>query len=404
LDIFHGDWARRTSALQFELSQRQRSDTSKRQRVVTFRPPQQAERRAAVISLHFSPAHASHMIAYGKLLRDLGYAVSFVLDERYISFATFSSVGPEITAKRYFSSGHPHFEVAIICNSATTNPKIVDMLRANDTKVFYVFHEPEPIWNPSLIETEGWIKTIKFMLSTLFSIKTLRRSSGVIVCSSCALSLYERHYQRHNGNVISIPLLFDDEIGEVRLEQMRNQKKSFGFIGTACRAHGFDEFVAFSKYAIRNGSSIPFAIVTAVDLTSILTADRELACLVKDARIQIQHGRKLSNEEINQHYLSSFGVWNIYRRSTQSGVLPRAFMAGSPVVATRVGSFPQFVSEGVTGELVGSATDLAAILDAVERMRSKSAEYVDGCRKAFKDTFYYKAQSNRLGEILKVTV
>ena len=370
---------------------------------MTLRSSSQTERTAAVISLHFSPTHTSHLIAYGKLLRELGYVVNFVLDERYFPFADFSAVGLEVPARHYLSSDSPHLEVAVVCNSAVTNPKFVDMLRARDTEVFYVFHEPEPFWNRRVMQTEGWAKTVRFMLSTSFSIKTLRRSSGVIVCSSCALSLYQRHYQAYNSNVSNIPLLFDDEIGEARVAQMRNQKRTFGFIGTACRAHGFDEFVAFSKYAIRNGSSIPFAIVTAVDLTSILASDRELARLVRDARIRIQHGKRLSNEEINSHYLSSFGVWNVYRRSTQSGVLPRAFMAGSPVLATRIGSFPEYVSEGVTGELVDSGEDSEAILSAVDKMRENSADYVDGCRKAFMDTFYYKAHLNNPFEILRPT-
>ena len=369
---------------------------------MTFRSHLQVQRAAAVISLHFSPSHASHLIAYGKLLRDLGYAVSFVLDERYFSFAAFSSIGSEITAKHYLSSDHPRFEIAIICNSATANPKLVNRMRGKDTKVFYIFHEPEPFWNPSLIETEGWRKTVRFMLSTLFSIKTLRGSSGAIVCSSCALSFYQRHYQVHNKNVTMIPLLFDDEIGDVRLAKMRDQKRSFGFIGTACRAHGFDEFLGFAKYAIRNGSSIPLAIITGVDLTSLLSSDREIAGYVRERRIEIQHGRKLSNDEINQYYLNSFGVWNMYRRSTQSGVLARSFMAGCPVVATRVGSFPEYVMEGVTGELVDSAADLAAVLSAVNKMRRESTKYVDGCRKAFKDVFEYKAQLNRVGEMLGV--
>lgn len=53
--------------------------------------------RAAVISLHFSPAHASHVLAYGRLLRSLGFAVSFVLDEPYLQFADFSAIGPAVS-------------------------------------------------------------------------------------------------------------------------------------------------------------------------------------------------------------------------------------------------------------------------------------------------------------------
>ncbi|MGD0631336.1 MAG: hypothetical protein ABR987_18565 [Terracidiphilus sp.] len=135
--------------------------------------------------------------------------------------------------------------------------------------------------------------------SSCFNIVTVRRSTGVIVHSSCALALYKRNYLRHNSNVHAMPLLFDDEIGSERF---------LGFVGTACKSHCFDVFVYFAKYAIRSGSRMPFMIATKVDLTSLLDKDRELAGLVSEGRIRMPHGRGLSNDEINLHYLDCFCV------------------------------------------------------------------------------------------------
>jgi glycosyltransferase involved in cell wall biosynthesis len=198
-----------------------------------------------------------------------------------------------------------------------------------------------------------------------------------------------------------MPLLFDDEIGGERFERMKNYKRSFGFVGTACRSHGFDEFVAFAKYAIRNGSDIPFTIATGVDLTRVLRADSDLSRMVSEGRIRLHHGQKLSNDEINQHYLQCFCVWNVYRRSTQSGVLPRAFMAGSPVLASRVGSFSEYVRTGITGEFVDSDADPAVILEVVESMRKHSLTYVEECRKTFKGIFYWRSNLSKLAEIIE---
>ena len=39
--------------------------------------------KAAVVSLHFSPAHASHMAAYGMLLQDIWIVVSLPVVARY---------------------------------------------------------------------------------------------------------------------------------------------------------------------------------------------------------------------------------------------------------------------------------------------------------------------------------
>jgi glycosyltransferase involved in cell wall biosynthesis len=357
---------------------------------------------AAVVSLHFSPSHVSHMIALARLLQELGFSITFIQVEGYLSCSGFAAIGNTISAGGYYRSRDEQpFDVAIFCNSAMQNHSLARTMRARGTTVLYIYHEPEPIWSFSVLKSEGLIKTCRFVLSTLFSIKTVRACSGVIVCSLYGRTLYERYYQRFNSNVYVLPLLFDDEIGQELFEQMRNNKRAFGFVGTACRSHGFDAFVAFVKYAIRNGSNIPFTIATSVDLTTTLHADLELAHLVSEGRIRMQHGQKLSNDQINQYYLQCFCIWNVYRRSTQSGVLPRAFMAGSPVLASRIGSFPEYVRAGVTGEFVDSSDDHAAILEAAERMREHSLSYAKECRSMFLGTFYWRSNLIQLAEIIE---
>jgi glycosyltransferase involved in cell wall biosynthesis len=198
-----------------------------------------------------------------------------------------------------------------------------------------------------------------------------------------------------------MPLLFDDEIGSDRVERARHDKRFFGFVGTACKSHGFDVFVSFAKFVIGSGSRMPFSIATKVDLSSLLAEDRELARLVREGRIRMQHGRGLSNDEINLHYLDCFCVWAVYRRSTQSGVMANAFMAGSPVIATRVGSFPEYVVPGVNGEFVDSVDDFGAMLRLAEKMRRDIPAYSAGSRKTFLDTFYYGANRKKLTELLR---
>ncbi len=358
------------------------------------------KRTAAVISLNYTYAYTSHMIALGKLLEALGFVVTFILDEKYLSRADFGAIGDAISRGLHSKSAKLPFDLAIFCNSATQNHSFARELRQQETTVLYIYHEPEFIWSQELLRSEGMIKTARFIVSTYCSVRTLRESSGVIVSSSHARTLYERNYGRLNSNVNIMPLLFDDEIGEPGFESMRQEKRFFGFVGTACKAHAFDAFVACAKYALRNGSTIPFAIATRVDLSSFLRADREFGQLVNEGRIHLQHGRELSNDEINHYSLSCFCVWNVYRRSTQSGVLPRAFMAGSPVLTSRIGSFPEYVHEGFTGEFADLNDGPAAILDVVARMQEHCLNYVDRCRKSFMDTFYWKANLNRLAEII----
>jgi glycosyltransferase involved in cell wall biosynthesis len=359
-------------------------------------------RRAAVVSLHYSYAHASHMIALAKLLREIGYEVAFMLDEKYRSFADFPAIGQVISAREFYvNPGTQVFDLVFLCSVASRNHSIARVLHRHGITVLYVFHEPEPLWRWRNLQIEGWELTVRHSISAFFSIKTLRQSSGAIVHSSCAQALYERHYRKYNSNVRAMPLLFDDEVGDERIERTRRDKRYFGFVGTACKSHGFDAFVAFAKYAVCNGSDLQFLIATRVDLTSALAADKELARLVSEGRILMEHGRVFSNDEINRHYLECFCVWNAYLRSTQSGVVPRAFMAGTPALASRVGSFPEYIQPGVNGEFVDPGDDPAVVLEVVERIRRQSQSYVDACRRTFKETFYYRANLGRLAEIVE---
>ncbi|HUN60737.1 MAG TPA: hypothetical protein VMU53_02055 [Candidatus Sulfotelmatobacter sp.] len=351
--------------------------------------------KAAVLSLHFSPGYASHMVATAQLLRSMDFDVTLVLQERYLSFADFIPLGFQIWSPKRLS-GNPNFDVAFFCNAAVTNPRVAHHLRDSGTKVLYLFHEPDAFWNHF---AEGLPEIVKLVAARYCSIAMLRHSSAVIVPSSCARLLYHRYFERYNRHVYTMPLLFDDEIVPEQLADARNERKYFAFIGQALKAHDFAGFLGFAKHAIRNGSSIPFLIATKSDLGQLLTSDKELSCFRSAGKIEIHHGKVLSVEEINGYHLKSFCVWNIYKCSTQSGVLPRAFMAGCPVVANRIGSFTEYVQVGVNGEFVDSRKP-AEILQVVEGLRSRTTRYVDGCRKTFLNTFYYKANEAKLRTIL----
>lgn len=352
----------------------------------------QMSKRAAIVSLHFSPAFVSHMIALGRLMRELGYEVTFVLQEEYAQFVEFSRVGDTIFPEGCFSA---IFDVAVFCNAAVNNHALCAQLRKQGAIVFYIFHEPDSVLNRL---AEGWWDIFKLIVARYSSIAMLKRCSEVIVPSHHAQELYKRYFSRYNRCVHTMSLLFDDEVGADTI--ILKEKRYFSFIGNAVKGHDFGGFIRLVKHSIRAGSAVPFAIATKSDLSVLLSRDGELSRYVDENRVLIQHGRVLTNNEINRHNLTSFCVWNAYRCSTQSGVLPRAFMAGTPVIARRVGSFDEYVRSGVNGEFIESADDDDAILRTAEKIRQNLPMYVEGSRKTFMEKFFYKAHRDTLCFIL----
>jgi len=55
-----------------------------------------------------------------------------------------------------------------------------------------------------------------------------------------------------------------------------------------------------------------------------------------------------------------------YRSATVSGLVPLAFPAGRPAVATSLGGLPEAVADGVNGT-VSTAVDAESFLDAIKR-------------------------------------
>jgi glycosyltransferase involved in cell wall biosynthesis len=360
--------------------------------------PADTKKRAVVASLHFSPAHASHMIAIAKLLIEMDYEVTFLLHRRYEGFANFAAVG-EVVFRENFREWRRRNQsrLAVFVNAALDNAIVAAPMRQSGTDVRYIFHEPSVLRNRF---GEGPKAFAKLAAAKLSSIAMLMVASGAIVPSRCALALYLRHFLCYNRAVNVIPLLFDEEIAPGQSIYNSARRRYFSFLGNACEAHNFRAFVAFAKYGIRLECGFDFAIAARTDLKRLLEHDEEFAGYVKEGKILLQHGRVLSGAEMDAKYLDSFCVWNLYKYSTQSGVLPRAFMTGTAVIAARMGSFEEFVKPGVNGEFVESAADFDAIIQAAKKIRQNIPAYVQGCRASFFDTFHYRAGRKALAAIL----
>jgi hypothetical protein len=260
-----------------------------------------------------------------------------------------------------------------------------------------VFHEPDPIRNRL---GESWKDIFKLIIAKFASIAMLRAATGVLVPSDRARSLYMRYFKRYNRNVHTLHLLFDDGFGPDQTVYDYSRRKYFSLLGGATKAHNIDAFVEFAKYAVRSECGFAISIATRSDLSQVLSCDREFADYVKEGKILLQHGRVLSGAEMDAKFLDSFCVWNLYKYSTQSGVLPRAFMTGTAVIAARMGSFEEFVKPGVNGEFVESAADFDAIIQAAKKIRQNIPAYVQGCRASFFGTFHYRAGRKALAAIL----
>ena len=285
---------------------------------------------------------------------------------------------------------------AVFQNPSTENRTVAGLLKQAGTKILYVYHEP---WQqlPSYLRGEGLSGTLKAILAHHTSVSVLKLADTVMLASQYGLNEYGKSDVRYNRNSEYIPLLFDDDAPK-NIADLLPPKRFFGYIGYLCRSHGFDQFVSFMRSALHQNQDMRFLIASRLPLPGTLLNDPTLRKNLD--RIEIRCGRPLGNDEINRCYLESFCVWNIYRRSTQSGVLPKAFMFGTPVIASRVGAFPEWVEEGVNGRFA-EARDCEGILAALEDIRNNIEGYATRCRQTFIEKFFYRSNLAAIQRVLE---
>jgi glycosyltransferase involved in cell wall biosynthesis len=350
-------------------------------------------KKVALISLRFNPAFIQHLIAYAKAMQELGHDPEFLVDRAYRNFREL-----EVAAcLREFSTDSLAiaWNYAVFLNPSPDNGKLANALKRKGTKILYVYHEP---WQMSFnyIWSQGPVATFKALMAHHVTVPVLKLADTVILPSRNALREYQKSDARYNRNGIYLPLIYDDE-GPETITGILARKRYLGYIGSLCRSHGFDQYLSFVRYALGKDLKISFLIASRNPLPTRLMNDPLFSQNLD--KVEIRCGRPLGRDEINRCYAESICVWNLYRTSTQSGVLPKAFMFGTPVIATRIGSFPEFIQEGVNGRFA-DARDHESIWGAFEEIRSNLRMYVANSRTTFLETFYYRPHLAEIGRLL----
>jgi hypothetical protein len=273
---------------------------------------------------------------------------------------------------------------------------IVSMRLLYGTKVVFVFHEPFESIRSYRNGGFGVTKTLRVCLIGLINYAMVLLSTKIMLPSKRAVALFQSRYAHTGKSYALIPLLFDDEAGANSLDK---ERRYISYIGTIAEDHAFDEFVRFVEYAVGKGSFPKHQYLIATRNSLSATVRASVSPLIDSGRLVLLEGKPLSNEAINECYSSSLVVWNAYKRSSQSGVLPKAYMFGTPLL---VGTLNQseFFIDRKNGVLVSERYDMGELTDAVRDIILRFAEYSQNCRRQFVEVFYYKSQSKAFMDLV----
>lgn len=287
---------------------------------------------ALIISLNFHPGHVSHMVASYKQCEKLGYELVYYVNP---SFIPYLPKGCRIVSA--VEGKHPKADLAIFLFPSQKNLPLIWKLKQQGTKVVYIFHEPLA---PMKVYREAGFSMkylAKLWVIDHVSALTVKWSDYILIPSRKAIKYYEENNLYKNQNYHYLPLMYSDEREERHAKMPRQY---FSYIGTVAADHSFTEYLNFVEWAVTNNKleGINFLIATKSEFEAP-------DALQKSNRVTIYKGKPMSDEEINAYYSSTIAVWNAYARTTQSGVLAKSFMFGTPALVMRA-NLNEFTRDG----------------------------------------------------------
>ena len=345
---------------------------------------------AYIISLNFNPGHVSHLIAGYMQMRDLGYTPVCLVHQKFLDF-----LPEEVRCAVYGRDELEPCAVAMFLFPSEKNLKLMRRLRRKyRSKILYLFHEPLDSLKAYWSAEKSILHILKTWAVGLVNALTVKLSDAVILPSEKALKLYDGSWLYSNKNRAMIPLMFADEQTEI---ERNTERKYISYIGTVTYDHAFEEFLTFADYVISEGlyPEVKFLIAT----RSKVQRDARVEAMSDSGRLELIDGHPLTNQQINVCYAESIVIWNAYNRTTQSGVLVKAFMFGTPAIVLKE-NLSEFTVHGYNVVAISDNRDKGEIAAAFAEILDNLKEYTGNCRDTFSERFYYGRYNDKVYALL----
>jgi len=343
--------------------------------------------KIVIVSHNFNPGHFSHLYASYKLVSDAGLIAGFYWNDR---FDEFIKDDEKFKIPKFNIIDILKDDIYLVCfPSLKALIEMVYLRLTSKSQIIYVLHEPFDSIRAYLNSGFGILKTLRIVVISFVNYLMVQCAHKIILPSDKALKTFKSRYN-FSGKYTKIPLIFDDESEVI---PHLSERKYISYIGTIAEDHAFDKYIEFILYALSKGlyPEYRFLIATRSILDGAI-AD-QLEKFVNEKKVIIVSGNSMSNSEINSYFEQSVVVWNVYRRSMQSGILPKSYMFGTPVIISDKNRSEHFINT-VTGEEVIGNYNTKDIVRSIDLILDNFSRYSKNCRKFFLQHFFYKSFSD----------
>jgi len=344
--------------------------------------------KATLLSKRFNPGHISHMEANSRLLEERGFDVRFGVHEKFLSFPDCAMKGRESGLADWLALRRGDLFIVWYASVSVVFDLLLVRLFTRATTV-YVLHEPYTSFASYRAAGFSWLKTVRVTAISMVSRLICALSDKIVLPSERAFrAMPSAALQPHR--YAKINLMFADESGPGTQGLSRN---FVSYIGTIAEDHAFDDFVRLMNACVDDQALLPLKFLIA---TRSVVPEKHRAVIdrcVSSGRLVLQSGSPMTNSQINHFYAQSFVVWNAYRRSMQSGVLPKAYMFGTPVLVS-ASNQSEYFEDGVHGALISDSCTSQEFRLAIERLQARWLAVSQNCRNHYLQNFDYRALSS----------
>jgi len=341
-----------------------------------------------VAGLSNHPGHVSHMIAFYKLCEACGfssYIYTYKDSVRYFP--------QELRCLVYGEKIGIKVDVVLFYTPSKDNlSEILKFKYKFSSKILYVFHEP--LTKLSVYKNAGFSisQLFKLELGAIYDAVIVKLVNTVLLASKTAVDYYDNNKLYWNKNRYYFPLIYDDEY------KIGKERKYISYIGTIASDHSYNEYVDFIKKCWKYNllSNCNFLIAT----KSYVVRDEDINQMEKDGILRIIDGHPMTNDEINEYYAESFIIWNAYQRTTQSSVLPKAFMFGCPAIIMKKNI--SYITEDKKNVFaVDDNKDADKLLEASKYILNNYSEFTNNARSTFETKCHWNNYIEDFKKILE---
>lgn len=354
-------------------------------------------RSCYIVSLKYAPGLAKEFKLLGENLQQHGWSVTYVLSSAYawllgevegeIHYVTRSRSWREVVEDclRFPISGLPRLRRLFRERAPDLlmfyNPYPLNFVIAQSAKRIYpkglrtiYLHEPfvpdRSSYGPRrsrLILLAEWLQTL-----------AVRETNCVILPSVHARDLFDMRYPTYQGSRFLAPILLPDRPVDGQVE-----RRYVSLVGNLNMSRGPEDFLALVNLAAEQGADLTFKIVTRSEIAD------GLSVLSPQARSNLHVVNKpdISDKEIADTLAESYALFLPHKQATQSGNVPIALRAGTPIIARDIPGLSQHVHHKENGFLFPVDPTPEHLLEAALYVRGHFEELSVQARRDFESVF-----------------